>query len=162
MSASVIASLQANFILNTDSYKESHYAQFPPETQAVASYVESRGGRFPRTLFFGLQMFLREYLTRPITAEIIDEAADFYARHMAGSPFNRAGWEHILKRHGGRLPLRIRAVPEGSVVPVRQVLATIESTDPEVPWWGSSPRPPSSAPSGTRRPWRPRAGTSRR
>lgn len=136
MNASILARLRDNFILNTDSYKESHYVQFPPGTEAVASYVESRGGRFPRTLFFGLQMFVREYLTRPITRDQIDEAADFYARHMPASPFNRAGWEHILNRHGGYLPIRIRAVAEGRVVPVRQVLATVESTDPSVPWVG--------------------------
>lgn len=29
------------------------------------------------------------------------------------------GWVHILEKHGGKLPLRIRAVPEGSVVPVK-------------------------------------------
>lgn len=125
-----------NFILNTDSYKESHYAQFPPGTEAILSYVESRGGRFDKTLFFGLQMFLQEYLSRPISGAMIDEAEDFYARHMPGSPFNRSGWEHILSQHGGFLPIRIRAVAEGSVIPVRQVLATIESTDPRVPWIG--------------------------
>lgn len=131
-----LSRLQSNFILNTDSYKESHYAQFPPGTESVFSYVESRGGRFERTLFFGLQMFILEYLSRPTTRDMIEEAADFFARHMPGSPFNREGWEHILKRHRGLLPIRVRAVPEGSLVPVRQVLATIESTDPEVPWIG--------------------------
>ena len=29
------------------------------------------------------------------------------------------GWRKVLEHHGGRLPLRIRAVPEGSVVPVK-------------------------------------------
>ncbi|EGV33642.1 Nicotinamide phosphoribosyltransferase [Thiorhodococcus drewsii AZ1] len=136
MNASVPSPLNANLILNSDSYKLSHYLQYPPGTEAVFSYVESRGGRFPRTLFFGLQMFVRDYLSRPITREMIEEAADFQARHLPGAPFNRAGWEHILNRHGGWLPLRLCAVAEGSVVPVRQVLATVESTDPQVPWIG--------------------------
>ena len=30
-----------------------------------------------------------------------------------------AGWQYILKTHGGRLPLEVKAVPEGSVVPYR-------------------------------------------
>lgn len=128
--------LKNNFILNTDSYKESHHLQFPPDTEALQAYVESRGGRFPRTLFFGLQMFVREYLTRPITPAMIDEAEAFYALHIPGSVFNRAGWEHIVKAHGGWLPVRLRAVAEGSLVPVRNALATIESTDPQVPWIG--------------------------
>lgn len=127
---------RVNPILDSDSYKLSHAEQFPPGTEALFSYVESRGGRFPRTLFFGLQMFVREYLARPITRAMIEEAADFQARHLPGAPFNRAGWEHILNRHGGRLPIRVRAVAEGCVVPVGQVLATVESTDARVPWVG--------------------------
>ena len=30
-----------------------------------------------------------------------------------------AGWQYILKTHGGKLPLEIKAIPEGSVVPYR-------------------------------------------
>ncbi|ESQ08459.1 MAG TPA: nicotinate phosphoribosyltransferase [Chromatiaceae bacterium] len=126
--------IRSNFILNTDSYKESHHLQFPPDTEAIQGYVESRGGRFPSTLFFGLQMFVQEYLTRPITSAMIDQAEAFYDLHMPGSVFNRAGWEYIVAEHGGLLPIRIRAVAEGSVLPVRNVLATVESTDPRVPW----------------------------
>ena len=29
------------------------------------------------------------------------------------------GWRYILEKHGGRLPIEIKAVPEGSVVPYR-------------------------------------------
>lgn len=35
----------SNPILNTDSYKASHYLQYPPEASAMFSYIESRGGR---------------------------------------------------------------------------------------------------------------------
>ena len=38
--------------------------------------------------------------------------------HFTGNCFVQ-GWLYILKAHGGKLPLRIRAVPEGSVVPVK-------------------------------------------
>lgn len=40
----------------------------------------------------------------------------------------------MLGKHGGRLPVRIKAVPEGRVVPVQNALITIENTDPEFPW----------------------------
>lgn len=43
-----------NIILNADSYKASHYLQYPPDTRYVSSYIESRGGVFEKTLFFGL------------------------------------------------------------------------------------------------------------
>ncbi len=136
MSTSILTGIGSNPILNTDSYKASHYLQFPPDTKAIGSYVESRGGRFAQTLFFGLQIFLREYLDRPVTAAMIDEAEAFFSAHMPGSPFNRAGWEYLVRHRGGRFPLELRAVPEGHVVPIGNALVTVESTDPRLPWIG--------------------------
>lgn len=121
-----------NIILNADSYKMSHYWQYPPGTEQIYSYVESRGGHWDCTLFFGLQMFLKEYLSVPVTRADIDEAAPIWAAH--GVPFHRAGWDHIVDAHDGRLPVEIRAVPEGSVVPTRNVLATVVNTDPNCFW----------------------------
>lgn len=121
-----------NLILNTDSYKASHYLQYPPNTEKVFSYIESRGGVYDKTVFFGLQMFLKEYLSKPITQEMIEEAAVFFEAH--GEPFNREGWEYILEEHAGYLPLKIRAVQEGTLVPVSNVLTTVENTDPKCFW----------------------------
>lgn len=122
----------ANLILNTDSYKASHWLQYPPGVDATFFYLESRGGVYERTLFFGLQSILKEYLARPVTTPMIEEAQEFFAAH--GEPFNAAGWRHIVVAHGGKLPLRIRAVPEGTLVPTHQALMTIESTDPACFW----------------------------
>jgi len=121
-----------NIILNTDSYKASHYLQYPPGTEYVSSYVESRGGKWDETVFFGIQAFIKEYMLTPITMKDIDEAEWFFKNH--GEPFNRAGWERIVKVHGGLLPVRIQAVPEGTVVPVNNVLVQIINTDPQLPW----------------------------
>ena len=130
-----MASILSNPILNTDSYKASHYLQYPPEASAMFSYIESRGGRYDRTLFFGLQMLIKEYLCRPITPAMIDQAKAFFTAH--GEPFNEAGWRYIVEHHNGYLPVRIRAVPEGSVVPTHNVLVTVECDDPEVFWLAS-------------------------
>ncbi|MFM0404456.1 nicotinate phosphoribosyltransferase [Paraburkholderia aspalathi] len=130
-----MASILSNPILNTDSYKASHYLQYPPEASAMFSYIESRGGRYDRTLFFGLQMLIKEYLCRPITPAMIDQAKAFFTAH--GEPFNEAGWRYIVQQHEGYLPVRIRAVPEGSVVPTHNVLVTVECDDPEVFWLAS-------------------------
>ena len=121
-----------NLVLNTDSYKASHWLQYPPGTSGAFSYVESRGGRYDRTVFFGLQAILKAELAKPVTHAMIDEAAELLALH--GEPFNEAGWRRIVDVHGGRLPVRIRAVPEGTVVPTHQALMTIENTDPECYW----------------------------
>ena len=124
--------LAKNIILNTDSYKVSMFKQYPQGTTGVYSYIESRGGRYDRTVFFGLQAFIKEYLLEPITQADIDIADEILTAH--GEPFNRAGWQYILDQHAGYLPVVIRSVPEGTVVPVSQVLATIENTDPECFW----------------------------
>jgi len=121
--------LAKNIILNTDSYKVSMLKQYPAGTTNVYSYIESRGGRYDRTVMFGLQAFIKEYLLEPITQSDIDIADEILTAH--GEPFPRAMWQHILDKHAGYLPVVIRAVPEGTVVPVSNVLATIENTDPE-------------------------------
>jgi len=125
-----------NILLLTDSYKVSHHKQYPPGTQGVYSYFESRGGEFPQTVFFGLQYVLAEYLAgEVVTAEKIDEAERIFSRHFSSdSFFHRAGWQHIVEAHQGRLPVRIKAVPEGSVIPTSNVLMTIENTDPACFW----------------------------
>jgi len=51
-----------NIILSTDSYKASQWKQYPPNTDAISSYVEARGG-MKESVFFGLQPFLMDYLT---------------------------------------------------------------------------------------------------
>ncbi|RYD46632.1 MAG: hypothetical protein EOP83_29340, partial [Verrucomicrobiaceae bacterium] len=121
-----------NIILNGDSYKASHFLQYPPGTTEVYSYIESRGGLYDVAVFSGLQMFIKEYLTVRVTQEMIEEAADVYERH--GVPFNRAGWQYIVDKLDGKLPISIRSAPEGSVIEVKNVLVTIVNTDPNCFW----------------------------
>jgi nicotinamide phosphoribosyltransferase len=121
-----------NIILRTDSYKASHFLQYPPGTTRLLGYFESRGGLYGETVFFGLQYLLEEYLSRRVKDADVTEAGAFFAAH--GLPFPEEGWRYIARDLDGRLPVRIRAVPEGSVVPVRNALMTVESTDERVPW----------------------------
>jgi nicotinamide phosphoribosyltransferase len=121
-------------ILRSDSYKVSHFKQYPADTQTIYSYLESRGGLFPETVFFGLNYYLKEYLNKPITMADVDRAETRITKHLGPNSFNRAGWERIVKVHNGFMPVRIKAVPEGTVVPTKNVLMTIENTDPELPW----------------------------
>jgi len=130
-----MASGRINTLFLADSYKISHHLQYPPDTTTIFSYFESRGGKWDQTIFFGLQYILKKHLCGVVvTKEMIDEAEVFFNEHFKSNIFNRTGWEHILNKHGGKLPVRIRAVPEGSLVPTRNVLFTVENTDPEVAW----------------------------
>ena len=122
-------------IFRTDSYKVTQWPQYPADMTELYSYFESRGGMFPETVFFGLNYYLQEYLSKPITMADIDYAEKRFNLHFMGTKvFNRAGFERIVAKHQGYWPVRIKAVREGTVVPNRNVLMTIESTDPELPW----------------------------
>jgi len=129
--------LKRNIPMMTDSYKVTHHGMYPDGTEEVYSYFESRtGARWPYSVFFGLQYLLKSYFTgEVVTREMIEEAAQFCELHFSDeSQFNREGWELILDDHDGRLPVEIRAVPEGTVVGESNVLLTIRNTDPDCYW----------------------------
>ena len=116
----------------------SHWRQYPPNTTIVYSYFESRGGKFDEVTFFGLQYIIKRYLTgQVVTKEKIDAAELIINAHMGLGEmkhFNREGWEYILNEHGGKLPVIIKAVPEGMTVPNKNVLMTVVNTDPKCFW----------------------------
>lgn len=118
----------------TDSYKTSQWRQYPPGTEIIHSYIEARGTqiKMDRTLFAGLQAFIKEYLLTPVTMAEVREAGAFCKEH--GVPFNEEGWVQLIHDHNGYFPVSILAVPEGTLVPTHNVLLTIENTDPDFFW----------------------------
>jgi nicotinamide phosphoribosyltransferase len=125
-------SLWRNQIVNVDSYKNSHHAMYPEGTEYISCYLESRGGEYPATLFVGLQAFIREYLMHPLTGDDILEAEEIH--RAMGVSIDRQKWLDMLNDHGGYLPIEIEAVPEGTVLPTRNVLVQVVNTDPKYPW----------------------------
>ena len=126
-----------NVITLTDSYKQCHHKMYSADTEYVYSYFESRtGSKFDETVFFSLQGILQEYLEgRVVTHAKLERAKQIAAAHFGNENYlNVAGWQYILDKHKGKLPLRIKAVPEGTPVPINNVLMTVENTDPNVPW----------------------------
>jgi len=119
----------------SDSYKGTHWPQYPKGTTEVYSYLESRGGKFNNTLFYGLQIIIKKHLMgQVVTEQKIQAAKKLWDVHIGPGSFNEVGWRHILEKHNGHLPIKIKAVPEGTVVPTSNVLVTVVNTDPEVPW----------------------------
>ncbi len=125
-----------NIILLADAYKYSHHKLYYPGTSKIYSYMESRGGKFDNTVFYGLQYFLKTYLEGiTFTKEDIDEAEEVLnATFGRTDVFDRSKFEYILEKYNGKLPVRIKAVPEGTAVPVSNALMTIESTDENCFW----------------------------
>lgn len=59
-----------------------------------------------------------------VTEEKIQEAKEVYDEHLGPGLFNEDGWRYILAKHDGHLPLRIKAIPEGTVLPVKNGMHT--------------------------------------
>jgi nicotinamide phosphoribosyltransferase len=125
-----------NLILLADAYKYAHHKLYYPGTTHIYSYLESRGGMFDETVFFGLQYFLKEYLQgQAFTQQDLDEAEGFLLQVFGRNDvFDKSKFQYILDKYDGKLPVRIKAVPEGTEVATRNVLMTIENTDPECFW----------------------------
>lgn len=123
--------MRRNPILEVDSYKLSHFPLYPAGVSGMFSYIEART-KNDIIVPFGLQMWIKKHLLTPITMTDIDEAEDFATRH--GEPFNRAGWEKVVKKYNGFIPVTIRSVPEGTKVPSGNVLVTIQCLDAELFW----------------------------
>lgn len=127
--------LDENFIMWTDSYKHSHFSQFPKGAVNAYIYGEARSHKvYDHTLFIGLRYIIAKYLTKEITIDDIDDAEDLAKAH--GVPFNRAGWIKIWGVYDGILPLTIKAVPEGTLVPNGNPFFTVELTqdDEDLVW----------------------------
>lgn len=128
--------IRTNPILNTDSYKTTQWMQYPEGMTNLYSYIEARGSDhgFDRVVMFGLQSILKKYMCAQVTQADIEQADLFVTRHIGPGIFNRSGWQYIVDNHNGYLPLRVRALREGTVVPLRMVMASVEATDPKCEW----------------------------
>lgn len=124
-----------SLIFKSDSYKFTHNPQYPKGTTKVISYLESRGGLFDNTVFYGLQYLLKKHFEGVVvTKEDVDKAKKIIDNHIGPNIFNYEGWMKIVNVHGGKIPIRIKAVPEGTVLKTSNVLMTVENTDEELPW----------------------------
>lgn len=125
--------LEHSNITDTDSYKFSHYILYSAAgVTRMLSYLESRGGEFDSCTIAGLQIILHRFISKGFTLKDIDRAEALAAKH--GVPFNREGFEAMYHKYNGKFPIRIRAVPEGTIVPVRNALLTIECWDKDCFW----------------------------
>lgn len=124
-----------SILYQTDGYKPSHWKQYPPGTEYVHSYFESRGGPFAETVHFGLQYIIEKHLENPrLSPGEIMNAYKFYNEYYGSDIFHYHGWMHVFQEHRGQLPLKINSVPEGSIWKPHTALFTIENTCPECFW----------------------------
>lgn len=131
-------------LLATDAYKLDHRRQYPKGTEFVYSNLTARGTRLPdvdATVFFGLQAYLRQLQQRwqvffdlaPDELDAVLTAYEQFVTALLGP--NDIGAEHFRQLHTlGYLPLRVKAVKEGALVPLRVPYLTVENTDSRFFW----------------------------
>lgn len=128
-----------------DGYKIDHRRQYPPGTTKVYSNWTPRESRVPgvnKVVFFGLQYFLSRYLdaktgefAKFFAADADDVCSKYAARINGYLGPNGVGVDHVRALHDlGYLPLEFRALPEGTRVPLRVPMFTVENTAPEFFW----------------------------
>jgi len=124
-----------NICRATDAYKPTQVGLDPTGVQYIEEYTTARGGLFDFVQWFGLQYTLKEYLEGKVLTQKKIDYADKQCMKNYGIPYFRKDlWEYILKEHDGVIPISIKAVPEGMVIPKRNVLMTIVNTDPKCAW----------------------------
>ena len=128
-----------NLILTEDSYKLTQWPQYQKGTRRISSYAEARTNKlYPYLINFGLQYYIKEYLTgQVVTKDDVLEADDICAAHFQDPKrtiFNRNGWMRIAEEFDGRLPLQIRGIDEGLRLPIRTPQFSIENTHDDFGW----------------------------
>ncbi len=125
-----------------DFYKSGHIYQYPEGTELVFSNFTPRASRMEgvdEVVFFGLQYFIKEYLLDQWQRNFFDKDKSVifeYKRRMDGGlGEDIVGIEHLMDLHElGYLPIEIRALKEGSRVPLRIPMFVIWNTKPEFFW----------------------------
>lgn len=132
-------------MLLTDGYKLDHRRQYPKGTEFVYSNWTPRSNSyFPEAedgaVVFGIQYFIKEYLIKRFNNEFFNRPEEqvvnqFKRRIDTFLGENEVGTEHIRELHKlGYLPIKIKALKEGSICPIGVPMLTVINTDPRFFW----------------------------
>jgi len=130
-------------ILYTDFYKTDHRRQYPNGTTKVYSNLTARISRLPeidKVLVFGIQYFVKDFLIRRFNESFFRKPKTEVIKHYQDRMDSSLGLgaittEHLEALHDlGYLPLKIKALPEGTLCPLRIPMLTITNTHPDFSW----------------------------
>ncbi|WP_348944078.1 nicotinate phosphoribosyltransferase [Chitinibacter sp. FCG-7] len=135
--------MRLNPVTAIDGYKVDHRRQYPDNTEIIFSNLTARTTRRDYTdemVFFGLQHFVKDFLIESWNKDFFQQPKDEVIRRFARrinnylGP-NNVGTQHIADLHDlGYLPIKIMALPEGTVYPVRLPCLVIYNTDERFFW----------------------------
>jgi len=133
--------MRTNPLLLTDGYKLGHKSETPDGTTLTFSNLTPRGSRIGTdfSMFFGLQYAVKEYLIDRFNEDFFNRPKDEVMQEINATITSYLGpgfdTSHFAALHDlGYLPIRIKALPEGSKVPLRVPVLTIHNTHPDFFW----------------------------
>lgn len=140
--------ISKNPILWTDGYKLCHKDQYPAKTNWVYETWTPRMSRIAgisHVVFFGLQGALAEmthafdqyFFSQPLEVVVAEyeEAIQHVFAHTNAHFASTHSSSHISALHQlGYLPIKLKAIKEGSLVPIGVPMFTIENTHPDFFW----------------------------
>lgn len=142
-----IKRLRLNPMLLTDGYKIDHRRQYVEETRGVYSNMTPRSSRIPgvdEVIVIGPQYYVLSTLIDiwnvdffdvpwPILEEeFLTEMAEYTLSREAAEAIGTAHWKQLHDL--GYLPIKIKALPEGTRCPIKVPVYTIRETHPDFFW----------------------------
>lgn len=120
-------------VADTDSYKISHKNQYIKDADMMVSYFEARGGDFDKVLNFGAEMLCKEYFLQRLTKKQVKNMIRWAHLHMNGNMTDdlEIALNVVVSELDGVMPIRIRNAKEGLMIPIKNVVLTIETTVPD-------------------------------
>lgn len=141
--------MRINPLTAIDFYKTDHRRQYPDGTTEVYSNFTARSGHLSKMIkenfdnkivFFGLQYFIKDFLINAWNEHFFNKPRNkvvaAYKRRLDFSLGKDAiDVSHIIELHDlGYLPIKIKALPEGTRVPIGVPLLTITNTHRNFFW----------------------------
>jgi nicotinamide phosphoribosyltransferase len=132
-----------NPLLLTDGYKTGHHLQYPEGTTLVYSNFTPRSNKYApkgcdRLVSFG-QQYIMKFLNETFKKDFFDRPKDEVCGEMKRelSMYLNTDYDvaHFEALHDlGYLPIRVKALPEGTLVPIKVPVLTISNTHPDFYW----------------------------
>ena len=143
--------MNMNPFLLTDFYKLTHILQYRPELRELTSYLTPRGSRLKgidKVVFFGLSAYVHSYVVENFNKNFFNRNFEYceseirevlelglgYSDEMIDKTIVEIKSLHNL----GYLPVEIKAVAEGTLVPMGVPCLEIKSTNPCYFWVGQA------------------------
>jgi nicotinamide phosphoribosyltransferase len=132
-----------NPLLLTDGYKTGHHLQYPEGTTLVYSNFTPRSNKYApkgcdRVVSFG-QQYIMKFLHETFQKDFFDRPKDEVCGEMKSelSMYLNSDYDvsHFEALHDlGYLPIEVKVIPEGTLVPIKVPVLTIKNTHPDFYW----------------------------